>query len=357
MNISRALLLGGTLLLTAGLAQAQPLTLKQDHPSHYTVRKGDTLWDISAHFLNSPWHWPKLWHANPQVANPHLIYPGDRLTLIWVNGEPRLVREGSVLANEVRLSPRMRAEPAVPSIPLAAIMDYTGNHELRSPSALEGMPVLLGDQQGRTLLRQDAAAFVRGELVPGELYGVYRSGEVLRNDIDDSELARRLMLVGTVLAEGRPVDGISRVRISSLRRDMRPGDRLLSLDPQSALAAFYHPRPGPGLNHGRVLAMGHEGSIAMRHEVVFINKGSLDGVRAGDLYGVLRESAAIDTAALEEAGFWRRSAASELPPLPVARIMVFRAYDRVSAALVLDSREPVQRHYLLGEPSYDEHGL
>ena len=69
-----------TLLATFGL-QAQDARLKPDHPDTYTVQKGDTLWDISGHFLSQPWYWPEIWQVNPQVENPHLIYPGDRIRI------------------------------------------------------------------------------------------------------------------------------------------------------------------------------------------------------------------------------------------------------------------------------------
>ncbi|WP_413700860.1 LysM peptidoglycan-binding domain-containing protein [Psychromonas sp. KJ10-10] len=86
-------------------AFADTLTLREDHPETYTVVKGDTLWDISAYFLNTPWLWPRLWQANSQIENPHLIYPGDVLTLIWVDGEPRLTRK-----QLMKLSPKPRLE-------------------------------------------------------------------------------------------------------------------------------------------------------------------------------------------------------------------------------------------------------
>ena len=80
--------------LLASAAVADIVQLKADHPDSYVVKKGDTLWDISGHFLSKPWLWPKLWHINPQIRDPHWIYPGDVPKLVWVNGEPRLVREG-----------------------------------------------------------------------------------------------------------------------------------------------------------------------------------------------------------------------------------------------------------------------
>ena len=81
--------------------------LRADHPAHYVVKKGDALWDISARFLRSPWRWPDIWYVNPQIANPHLIYPGDRLDLVYVNGKPQL----RLSRGPVKLSPQVRSRP------------------------------------------------------------------------------------------------------------------------------------------------------------------------------------------------------------------------------------------------------
>ena len=115
-------LVAGSLLATQLLA-ADAGMLRPDHPDDYVVQRGDTLWDISGRFLNEPWKWPEIWQANPQVANPHLIYPGDRLTLVYIDGEPRIVlnRAGGGI---VKLSPEIRSkalEDAIPAIPLEDI--------------------------------------------------------------------------------------------------------------------------------------------------------------------------------------------------------------------------------------------
>ena len=83
--------------LLTGVVLAQDVSVRSDHPDRYVVVKGDTLWDISGRFLDKPWQWPSIWHANPQIENPHLIYPGDVLTLVYVDGVPqlRLSREGT----------------------------------------------------------------------------------------------------------------------------------------------------------------------------------------------------------------------------------------------------------------------
>ena len=115
------------LLLCLAVFQGQfayaQLELRDDQPGTYTVVLGDTLWDISNKFLKTPWLWPEIWQANPQVANPHLIYPGDVLSLIYIDGKPRLV----VNRGDVKLSPQMRTSPlgaAIPAIPLDAISAF-----------------------------------------------------------------------------------------------------------------------------------------------------------------------------------------------------------------------------------------
>ena len=107
---------------------ATEVTLKDGHPREYVVKKGDTLWDISTTFLNDPWLWPEIWQANPQIKNPHLIYPGDRLTLVYHGDQPRIRLERGN-DGTVRLSPQIRTEGldnAIPAVPLSARSDAPG---------------------------------------------------------------------------------------------------------------------------------------------------------------------------------------------------------------------------------------
>ena len=113
----KRLLAVSTAMLLTLASFAFAAELAQDHPTSYTVKKGDTLWDISARFLSKPWLWPEIWQANPQVKNPHLIYPGDVLSLVYVNGEPRVTRE-------VGPGPQVRVSDAIDTIPLSQIEPF-----------------------------------------------------------------------------------------------------------------------------------------------------------------------------------------------------------------------------------------
>lgn len=357
MTKPQGMFLLALLLVSVSGVRADGPELNEYYPRHYTVRQGDTLWDISARFLRQPWRWPELWRHNPQLDSPHLIYPGDELVLQWIDGRPRLMkrreREGVV-----RLVPRMRAA-AVPTVSLSTIVSFTDGYRLLDKAELAAAAYLVGDGEGRRLLIKGEEAYARGRLVPGGLYGVYREqGPLLPGARRDEQ---RVALVGTLVAREQVRDTLARVAITSQRQEMRQGDLLLPLAADGTLAAFYFPRPGPELADGEVIAMGREGSVAGRNGVVFINGGEAEGVRPGDLYGVLKPGPGIydyDASALGQlryadsaSRYLRNTGPAELLPAePVARIMVFRVYRHASAALILDSKALIRSRYPLGPP-------
>ncbi|GHA20487.1 hypothetical protein UN63_05415 [Oceanisphaera arctica] len=338
------------------------LELNESYPERYTVRKGDTLWDISAHFLKSPWLWPKLWQANQQIANPHLIYPGDVLRLIWVDGQPRLVKDDGTNVATVRLSPRVRTEAAVATIPLSSMLNFVDSHRVMSPAVFGQASYILGDQQGREAMVKGSSVYVRGQLTSGTIYGVYRPQEILTDRFTHAELGQKAALVGTVLAQEQRGYQMTEVQVSSMKQEMRQGDKVLPLTMDGGIAAFYYPRPGPALDQAYILAMGTEGSVTGRHGVVFINKGNADGVRSGDLYAVMKPGPGVydvnpgssgRLSYADSAGAYLRTSSrpEQLPAEAVARIMVFKVDEQTSAALVLDSKGLVQTNYSLSNVS------
>jgi len=143
-------------MMLAGTAIAQDVSVRPDHPDEYVVVKGDTLWDISGKFLEKPWQWPAIWQANPQIENPHLIYPGDRLSLVYIDGQPRLIVNGG--KPTVRLSPEVRKLPreAIPPIDWSAIKPFIKNARVLMPGSFSDLPyVVANESQNLTAMVDD----------------------------------------------------------------------------------------------------------------------------------------------------------------------------------------------------------
>ena len=198
--------LAASALLFTSWAQAQP-ELRSDHPERYTVVKGDTLWDISARFLNNPWYWPEIWHVNPQVANPHLIYPGDRLALVYIDGKPRITKVAT--SDVVKLSPQVRSEAIdtpIPAIPLDAIASFLTETRIVSPEEINGAPYVLEGEDGRIITGAGDRIYARGEK-PADRVGIFRRSKEFV-DPDTGEflgLEARSIARGNVNAENGEV--------------------------------------------------------------------------------------------------------------------------------------------------------
>ena len=161
--------------------QADELVLAENAPQIYLVKRGDTLWGIANTFLQDPWMWPEIWEINLQLDNPHLIFPGDQIYLVYVDGQPRLrVRRGEQ-SRTVTLTPQMRIDPldtAIPVIPLEDIGAWLSGHRVVSPEELEGAPYVVASDQRHLLTAAGGQFYARGTIPEGETgFGIYRSGE------------------------------------------------------------------------------------------------------------------------------------------------------------------------------------
>ncbi|HEY9052679.1 MAG TPA: LysM peptidoglycan-binding domain-containing protein, partial [Gammaproteobacteria bacterium] len=173
----------------------ESIRIKADYPREYIVKKGDTLWDISSMFLKDPWYWPEIWQRNPQVENPHLIYPGDILTLIYIDGRPQIrvlaPEEGEdVIRREVtddagkkvvKLTPTVRRSSRaahIPTIPSDAIKQFLSRPKVIAKEELETAPYIVASDEAHLILGSDNRVYIRGELDKERVrYSVYRRGD------------------------------------------------------------------------------------------------------------------------------------------------------------------------------------
>ena len=322
--------LAATTLLFTSWAHGAP-ELRSDHPERYTVVKGDTLWDISARFLSNPWYWPEIWHVNPQVANPHLIYPGDRLALVYIDGKPRITK---VASNDVvKLSPEVRSTPIdtpIPAIPLDAISSFLTDTRIVTPEELSGAPYVLEGEDGRIITGAGDRVYARGQK-PAEKVGIFRRTKEFV-DPETGEflgLEARSIGAGEVTAENGDV---LTLQLTSSNQEIRIGDRLLTNVNRPIATSFVPSAPEQEVE-GQMIAVDGGVSQIGQFDVVAINRGTREGLESGNVLAVLKSGNLV-----------RDPVTSETIQLPSERaglLMVFKVYDKMCYGLVLQATRPL----------------
>lgn len=314
-----------TLLLTSW-AHAEP-ELRPDHPERYTVVKGDTLWDISGRFLNNPWYWPEIWHVNPQVANPHLIYPGDRLALVYIDSKPRITKVAS--RDAVKLSPRIRSEPidtSIPAIPLDVIGSFLTDTRIVSAEQISGAPYVLEGDDGRIITGAGDKLYARGEK-PADKVSVFRRSREFR-DPDTGEflgLEARSIARGEVARENGDV---LTVNLTSSNEEVRIGDRLLVSEDRRLTTSFVPSAPGGNIA-GQMISVDDGVNQIGQFDVVAINRGTREGLEVGNVMAVLKNGNLTRDPVTGET--------VELPSERAGLLMVFQVYEKLSYGLVLQA--------------------
>lgn len=337
------------------LANESPL-LQPDYPATYVVQQGDTLWDIAAHYLQKPWQWPILWQSNPQIANPHRIYPGDQLALQWQNGVPRLVRSGAFAKPVITLSPKVRrdvANDAIPALPLAAIEPFlTQDLLFASQAQRDAAPMVLGNNSGQRALLAPATLYVRGTLQAGQRYGVYRAGSEFHDPRSGEWLGQVANLTGVVRADGSAGEGMSRATLLSNREEVREGDRLLPLPAEAALQAQFEPLPAAPLEGGEIIGLPGQRVTGSRLDVVLINRGAREALTPGMLLQAWRPGALLNHATVERFAEAKPAPAKNprLPAEVIATVMLFKVYPTMSYGLIMQSQDLVRVGYAVTAP-------
>ena len=331
----RKLFLGALLAfgLVVSAIAGDVLTLRQDHPDVYVVKKGDTLWDISNVFLQSPWRWPELWQVNPQIENPHLIYPGDTLHLVYHNGQPRLVLSRG---GDVKLDPQVRSTPldqAIPAIPLEAVNPFLNRGRIVGEGVLEAAPYVLAGKEGHIVTGAGDEIYGRGNFEQGhDSFGIFRRGDNFV-DPDSGELlgiqARDIGTAKLLAAE----NDVATLALNRSTQEVRRGDRLLPEEERQLNANFFPSAPQQEIK-GYILSV--EGGVNQvgSMNVVVISKGEQDGLQEGNLLAIYKTGETL-----------RDPVTGELVKAPDFRaglLMVFRTFDRVSYGLVVRAERPLK---------------
>lgn len=346
-----ALALGCTLL--PGLASAA-VALNPDHPERYVVQKGDTLWDIAARFLADPWNWPEIWEVNPQIDNPHLIYPGDVLVLTYEDGRPvlRLERRAAEAAGEpgeepapepververpprerpvVKLSPRVRELPlderAIPTIPVDAVRQFLSRPRVLSEAEIEAAPYIVSVGKEHLVAGTGFRVYARGMDVEPDAtaFTVYRRGEVYRDFPSGEVLGYEALHIGDAVVE-RPGDPAT-VFLARSKREVLIGDRLFPVR-EDDIERHFVPRAPDDPVSGRIISVLDGVTQIGQHQVVVLNLGREDGIGEGHVLEVYQAGATVTDPYV--------NADVTLPDERAGVVMVFRPFERVSYALVM----------------------
>ena len=344
--------------------------LAPNAPAEYTVKRGDTLWGIAGLFLKSPWRWPELWGMNlEQIRNPHRIYPGQHLVLEKLDGMAllRLRPDGSgvggIPTDTVLVSPRIRFESlpdaALPTLRANVIEPFLNAAMIVDELTLERAPRIVGTQDGRVLLTRGDRAYVLGaagapliEKDPNrsEEFRVFRNARPLRDPVTKVILGYEAAFLGKaslMRSEGvRDVQTSSGVLAStavaatvdivSAKEEMRVGDRLVP-EPPRQLTSYVPRAPERPVDGTIVSVYGDAVSIVGQNQVVVINRGTQDGIESGHVMAILKAGPVI----VDRTQPGQRTTL-KVPDERTGLLIVFRPFDRLSYALVLEINDTVQ---------------
>lgn len=324
------------LSIVATPAQADTINLKPDHPDRYTVVKGDTLWDISARFLEDPWLWPEIWRINPDISNPNLIYPGDVIILTYVEGKPVLTVQRGVPT--VKLSPHARPsklEEAIPTIPLDAIKQFLQHPRVITKHELDDAPYIVASEEGRLISGTENKIYVRGISDRNTIdFSVLRPGEAYKDPGSNENLGYEAINVGSarVLKFGDPAT----LYITKATREILIGDRLLPHDKEEISQHFFPHAPATEKN-GLIISVFGGVSRISQYQVVVLNLGTRDNIETGNVFAIYQSGEIVRDTINPQMG--RKV---KLPDERAGTLMVIRPFERISYALVMEAKRDLR---------------
>lgn len=319
----------------------EPVPLAEGHPNEYVVQVGDTLWDISARFLKDPWFWPEIWYVNPDIVNPHLIYPGDVLGLVYIDGQPRIT---NVRGSAYRLSPQARVTPlseTINSIPYEAVAAFLSSGVVLEKEEADALPYIVDIRGEHLVAAAGNEVYVRGlsDDMPGTRYNVVHVGDPLTDPDDNRLIGYQGLLVG----EGRLSRGgdPATVALTDTSREALKGDRLIPDTVDIPLNFF--PRSPSSAIEGRIISVVGGVTQIGQYQVVVINRGTSNGLSVGDVLSVFQTGEVIEDRV--------KGGKVKLPDEEAGTLMIFKTYDRISYGLVMEATQALHLLDTVRNPS------
>lgn len=358
-TIAQALLIttfSSAMLMTTAHANNPPPTVKADAPNRYIVKKGDTLWDISGRYLDSPWRWKDIWATNKQIKNPNLIYPNDILILCIIQGKTLIGVDtgegcagvekqltGNFVASSVAITSTANS---IPAIPMSAIQHWLDKTVIVNPQDFNTTPYILASKKGNLITASGDKVYAKGvPLIVGQRYGIYREGEMYVEPKTKEVIGLEVTQVATGLATSVESNGVTSLQLTdSYGKEVREGDRVF-VELDNAIPPVFYPAPATVSRGGMIVRVMDSISSAARGSVVAINLGSTHGAKPGDVLTVYQKGALIRDTIDSDTPV-------RLPSEPTGMVMVFNTFDNISYAYVLSSELPLNVGDQLLPPPY-----
>jgi LysM repeat protein len=331
--------------------------LAPNAPDSYVVKRGDTLWGIAKVFLRDPWFWPEIWQVNKQIQNPHLIYPGDTLRLVYIDGRPRVTLQRGTMerGDSARVLPRVRSEPlesAVTTIPYATVAAFMSKPSVLANEQIKSAPYVFATRDSHVVISNGDTLYARGFQSPAETgthYNVVRVGDALRDPDDNRIVGYDGIFTGSghVTRGGDPATLI----MTESSRETEPGDKLFAGGVDVPLD-FIPSSPRVKIN-GRIMAVSDGVTIIGQYQVAVINRGARDGLAPGNVLAVLEVGGYVrDTVDKGYLGGMSRLGAKNvrLPDERTGTFMVFKTFEEISYGLIMEAKDIIRVQDLVENP-------
>jgi len=331
-------------LLFSSLSFSADVELNPEHPQKYTVVRGDTLWDISGTFLKYPWHWPAIWQVNSQIENPHLIYPGDLLTLVYRDGKPVLELTRGPTA--YKMSPEVRditLEKAIPTIPLDAIKAFLTRPQVLDEDTLKLAPYIVAGADERLILGAGDRVYARGfENENDKNFSVFTQGEVYKDSESQEVLGYEAIYKGSAWLTEMGDPATAELRETKL--EVLVGDRMLPAVEEDYEMNFIPHSPEQGID-GHIISVFNGVSQVGQYQIVVLDRGDRNGLEVGHVLNIHQVGKTVVDTVLsgrEDETYFNthnkgvdRNQMVKLPDEYAGVAMVFKSFEKVSYAIVM----------------------